>query len=116
RVIGATGQYQQNRFNGFEFLLPNFETVQTGLFIFRKYVVNPTLVWSGGLRFDYGQTHIHRHVQTNYRSGIAIGESVRVEENHRQFYNWSGSIGLSKTFNRSLNVKANLGKTFRIPA
>lgn len=116
RVIGATGQYQQNRFNGFEFLLPNFETVQTGLFIFRKYVVNPTLVWSGGLRFDYGQTHIHRHVQTNYRSGIAIGESVRVEENHRQFYNWSGSIGLSKTFTQSLNVKANLGKTFRIPA
>jgi len=114
-TLGFSGIYQQHRFGGYEFLLTNFERAGAGLFIFQNRHINPLLTVSGGLRIDYGWTHIHAHNQTNYNNGVAVGESERVAENTREFLNWSGAIGLSKYFNHALNLKLNLGKSFRIP-
>lgn len=114
-TLGFSGIYQQHRFGGYEFLLANFERAGAGFFVFQNRHINPLLTVSGGLRLDYGWTHIASHTQPNYVNGIAVGESERVAENTREFLNWSGAIGLSKYLNHKLNLKLNLGKSFRIP-
>jgi len=114
-TLGLSGIYQQHRFAGYEFLLPNFERAGAGVFLFHTHHVNPLLTLSGGLRLDYGWTHIQSHTQKNYVNGLVVGESERVAENTREFLNWSGAVGLSKYFNHALNLKLNLGKSFRIP-
>ncbi len=114
-AFGLSGQLQHHRFEGFEFLLPQFETVQAGAYYFIKRRQNTRLVLNGGLRADLAAYHIHRHVQPVYQNGVIIGETERVAENNRQFANWSAMLGLSYDLRSDLNFKLNLGKSFRFP-
>lgn len=116
QVFGLSGQYQTHRFAGFEFLVPNYEAVQTGAFYFGKIRLNPRYTFNAGIRMDYGSIHIHRHEQAVYKDGQQTGYQERVAENDRRFWNWSGALGLAANVNSALGFKVNLGKSFRIPS
>lgn len=114
-VLGISAQYQQNQASGFEFLLPNYQTRQAGLYLIQQWERGDKLFVNAGLRADYGnvQTDAYRSVFTKAgrtdstsQSGLALS---------RDFANVAGSAGLSWHPTDRYNLKLNLGSYFRFP-
>ncbi|KAB2918738.1 MAG: TonB-dependent receptor [Bacteroidetes bacterium] len=115
-VYGINTSYQQNRFEGYEFLLPNFTNFSIGGFAIEKWRVNKALVLNGGLRFDYGRVDIKRHLQPVWQNAdTIIGYAQRTPNVNRNFYSWSGSVGAAYNPNKHWSFKFNFGKSFRMP-
>lgn len=115
-ILGSQTQLMHNRFSGFEFLIPRFESFQTGLFWFTEFVPKPTLKLNAGLRGDYGQHDITEHLQPLYENLQPTGEfSQRNPDIFREFANLSASMGLAWQPTAQLELKANLGSSYRMP-
>jgi iron complex outermembrane receptor protein len=115
-VLGFNLQNSVNRHSGFEFLLPNFHSLQGGLFYFREVRLNQNLVWNGGVRADGALHDIEEHLQPIYVRLEPTGEfDQRNPDIYRTFFNVSGSTGLSWVWKEDFNVKFNLGSAYRIP-
>lgn len=115
-VAGFNVQQSVNRQSGFEFLLPNFESLQGGVFYFREQRLNPNLVWNGGIRVDGAMHDIQEHLQPIFVRLQPTGEfEQRNADIYRTFLNWSGSTGLSWVYKDDVNVKFNIGSAYRIP-
>lgn len=115
-VLGFNAQQSVNRHSGFEFLLPNFESFQGGVFYFREQRINKNLVWNGGLRADGAFHDIDEHLQPIFVRLEPTGEfDQRNPDINRSFFNISGSTGVSWVFKEDINVKFNLGSAYRIP-
>lgn len=115
-VYGISSSYQQNRFGGYEFLLPHFNSFNIGAFAVEKWHISNRLIANAGLRFDYGNVAIERHIQPVWQNATTIkGYEQRNPEINRDFYSWSGSIGASYNPNSFWSLKLNFGKSFRMP-
>ena len=115
-ILGFNLQHSLNQHSGFEFLLPNFQSVQGGIFYFREQRLSENLVWNGGIRADGAVHDIEEHLQPIYVRLQPTGEfDQRNPDINRNFLNMSGSTGLSWVFKEDLNVKFNLGSAYRIP-
>lgn len=114
-VVGMNHQWQQHRFEGFEFLLPRFNSAQHGLFLIEKWKLSPRFYLNAGARYDYGWLNIEKHLQAIWNNGAISGYSERVPDIQRNFHNWSAGMGFSWSLRESTNVKFNVGKSFRIP-
>lgn len=115
-IIGNQTQFMQNRFSGFEFLIPRFESFQTGTFWFTEFRPQSGLTLNAGVRGDYGQHDIAKHLQPLYENLQPTGEfSQRNPDIFRQFGNLSGSLGLAWQAVRRFTIKLNLGSSYRMP-
>lgn len=115
-VAGFNTQYSVNSQSGFEFLLPNFQSLQGGVFYFREQRLGPNLVWNGGVRVDGALHDIQEHLQPIFVRMQPTGEfEQRNPDINRSFFNWSGSTGISWVYKDDVNVKFNLGSAYRIP-
>ncbi len=115
-VVGSQTQFMQNRFRGFEFLLPRFDSFQTGLFWFTEFTPTQKLTLNVGLRGDCGKHDIRQHLQPLYENLEPTGEfSQRNPSIFRQFGNVSGSLGLLWEVTKQLEFKTNLGSGYRMP-
>ncbi len=115
-VYGISSSYQQNRFGGFEFLLPNFDAFNIGAFAVEKWHISRKFIANAGLRFDYGNVAIERHLQPVWQNATTIkGYTQRNPDINRDFYSWSGSIGAAYNPNNYWSFKLNFGKSFRMP-
>lgn len=114
-IYGASLQYQQHRFTGFEFLLPRFKTLSGALYLVETWKANARTTLNGGLRADLAKINISRHLQETYKNGVFSGLAERSPEINRTFVNWSGSLGVSYDLRKEINLKLNLGKSFRVP-
>lgn len=115
-VYGISSSYQQNRFEGFEFLLPNFNNFAIGGFAVEKWHISRKLIANAGLRADYGNVNIERHLQPVWQNATTIsGYRQRNPNINRNFYSWSGSIGAAYNPNNFWSFKLNFGKSFRMP-
>ena len=105
-TIGVNGMKQQNTNRGEERLIPDYHLFDAGLFLFTQRTENK-ISWSGGIRMDM------RSLQ-----GLVTAEDGQVKFNafHRNFSNWSGSVGLSYEPISALVLKANLSRGFRAPS
>ncbi|MBA9076566.1 TonB-dependent receptor [Rufibacter quisquiliarum] len=115
-TFGLQAQAQKNRQAGFEFLLPHFKSQQVGFFALSKYRLHKKWIANGGLRVDYGHLSAEEEQRTFYyenRYLATIQQSPRV---NRDFWGWSGSLGVACNPTERWGLKANFGKTFRIPA
>lgn len=121
-IHGLQLQYMQNDYQGFEFLLPAFQSMMSGIFSFYEYKPDPDLTVSSGVRFDWGMHDIQKHEQPIYRFSTELGAyaptgevDVRNNNINRHFSNISGQLGASWIATDFINLKLNLGSSFRMP-
>jgi iron complex outermembrane recepter protein len=115
RIFGLQYQYQDNNFAGFEFLLPAFTTNAVGVFIHEQHDIGETFSLNGGLRFDYGDWNIIEHFEPDFSTENPNDSTLRNPAISENFYNVSGALGLSFYPSHYLNLKLNLGSSFRMP-
>jgi iron complex outermembrane recepter protein len=115
-IYGFNLQHQQNHKSGFEFLLPDFSSYTAGLFTYQEYRLNHEVFLNGGIRYDIGHHNIQEHLQPVYLDRVSISSyDQRNPDIVRTFYNVSGATGVSYLPMHNLNLKLNLGSSFRFP-
>ncbi len=117
--FGINNDYQNNRIDGWSFLIPAFKQFNTGLFAYNKYIVNNSLILHSGLRYDYGHILFERY--DDWFASEKINGSVTASERltralkfGKDFNSFVWSAGVNYNPGK-LNVKTNVGKSFRMP-
>ena len=117
-------QYQQNRIEGYSFLLPRYERFTTGLFGLANWKPAQNLTVSGGLRYDYGTIDISAYTDPylegylhsmGYDNGLIEQYRHRSYPVKRDFGDFSGSLGAVWNIENKHLLKANIGHSFRLP-
>ena len=117
-LFGMQLQYMNNQNDGFEFLLPVFQSFQMGLFHYRLWDISSKWTVNAGIRYDMGTHDIEQHLQPIYDRGTLLptGEfDERTPEFDRQFNNISGALGATYKMNAKNLWKLHLGNSFRFP-
>ena len=99
--VGSNGMYQRSVNGGEEFLIPNYNIFDWGIFTTASWTSAHWTV-SGGLRFDTRHTH-----------GKALEE--RFEDFTRIFQGMTGSIGATYCLTDQLHLRMNVARGFRCP-
>ena len=104
-VGGVGGMYQRSLNRGEEYLIPDYNLFDAGVFATAGRSFGPMHL-SGGLRFD------NRHI--NSHQLIEEGEE-RFTQFSRDFSGLTGSVGLAYNVTPQINLRANLARGFRAP-
>ncbi len=113
---GINTEYQHNRRGGWGFIIPDFETLSLGGFLFDRFTITKDLIVNAGLRYDFARTHIHSYSDW-YKTPTADGDSVykeRSANSTRSFNSVTWSTGVNYSVGNWV-LKANIGKSFRMP-
>lgn len=113
---GLNAEYQHNRRGGWGFIIPDFETISLGGYVFDRYFLSEDLILNAGLRLDRVNTRIHSY-QDWYKTPVEKTDSVfkeRSAELERSFNSITWSFGINYSVGQWM-LKANLGKSFRVP-
>ncbi|MBR2227827.1 MAG: TonB-dependent receptor, partial [Bacteroidales bacterium] len=108
---GLDGEFQHNRRDGWGFIIPDFETLSTGIFAVDKWTVSDVLSLNAGARYDFVRTSVHSYQDWYPTEGEYKQRSADIL---RRFNSLTWSAGLSWTPGRWV-LKANAGKSFRVP-
>ena len=114
--MGLNGEYQHNRRDGWGFIIPDFEMLSGGAYVFDRYTLGESLIVNAGLRYDLARTHIHSYNDW-YKTPTANGDSIykqRSEDIRRNFNSLTWSAGVNWSVGQWV-LKANVGKSFRVP-
>ena len=112
---GVSSEYQHNRRDGWGFIIPDFETLSAGLFAMDRYTLSDQLIVNAGVRYDYGETHIHSY-QDWFKTpvdGVMVNQQ-RSADTRRHFSSMTWSAGVNYAIGQWV-MKANVGKSFRMP-
>lgn len=117
--LGVNSEYQTNRINGWSFLVPSFNQLNTGIFIYDKLQLSDQLILHGALRFDYGQINMQRYddwFTTPIETGNGTIQQYLTRANNlsRTFNSFVYALGLNYNTTH-FKFKWNLGKSFRMP-
>jgi iron complex outermembrane recepter protein len=116
-VFGINAQQQENQSGGFNFLVPDYRYASMGAFAFLRRSISETFLLNAGVRYDYGTVATDRFIRPVYADPQTItGYQQLSPQLDRVFGNWSGSSGFSWFPAEKLNVKFNLGSSFRMPS
>ena len=123
-ALGWDGQHQRNDISGYSFLLPEYYRSTTGLLWITTYKPYSVISVSGGMRYDYGYIHISSH-EDAYLADYLRKQGYDEEQvehykwnSHavkKKFGDYSFSLGLVWTPSERHMVKANVGRSFRLP-
>ena len=123
-ILGISTEHQHNKRDGWGFIIPDFKSNTFGVYLYHKrhwglidlllpqYAVDRNI----GIRFDHSAIDIERYNDW-YPTPTTDGDSVYVQRsaNIRRKFNsvtWSWGINIE---GYSWDVKANIGKSFRMP-
>ncbi|MDR3350050.1 MAG: TonB-dependent receptor [Prevotellaceae bacterium] len=101
---GVNAEYQHNRIGGYLFLLPEFEQQAAGAFMIGRFHFSGALTGTAGVRYDYGSIRIHRY------DGYFRVAGMRKPADDMSFM-----AGLAYRPDEQWELKANIGKSFRMP-
>jgi iron complex outermembrane receptor protein len=112
---GLNFQQQSNERAGFDYLLPNFSTIRSGIYTFIEYQPVSRLRLDAGIRFDYAN-----NLNQSYSLPIRVNGQLITELSSPQleqhFYNWAAALGLwYMALPEKISIRAHLGRTFRVP-
>jgi iron complex outermembrane receptor protein len=113
---GFNGEYQRNRRGGWGFIIPDFNTVSVGIFLYDKWEITKNLNISGGVRGDYINVKIAEY-RDWYKTPDENGDEkykIRSESLKRNFTALTYSLGVNYAVGKWV-LKANAGKSFRSP-
>lgn len=118
-TAGFNVEHQDNAINGWSFLIPAFRQTTAGAFAYDKFQLTDRVLLHGAVRYDFGQIKMFRYTDWFTSDTEVDGEPVsiyveRASNLLRRFNSlvWSGGMNYS---NGKLDLKANIGKSFRIP-
>ncbi|MGB0176072.1 MAG: TonB-dependent receptor, partial [Owenweeksia sp.] len=111
--VGTNHQFQQNRKSGWEYLLPDFDRYNGGVFALMEGELSPTWNWNAGARADYAHMISGQHLQPWYNNLDSLVE--RSPALQRYFFNYALALGLAYNPSEIWNLKLNLARSFRIP-
>lgn len=124
-LTGLSAEYQTNSIAGYNFLLPEYTKFSSGIYWLETYKINYGLKFTGGIRFDFGQTNIlsfHDTVLQQYLQAMNIYSapeiafySQRSFGIRKQFSNLSWSVGMVWNPDNQQTYKVNIGHSFRLP-
>lgn len=114
-VTGVSGSYQENQIAGFEYLIPEHFTSQTGIFQTVEY--SPAAKWDlfAGLRYDYARVNTLNFTGDIFNNRGEIVESPFYDAISREFGSYSAGLGAAFQPSPGLTFKFNAGKSFRFP-
>jgi iron complex outermembrane receptor protein len=105
-TLGSNGMIQQNKNLGKEFLIPQYQQMDAGVFAYAKKEITAKLNIAGGVRYD----------MRNYQNEeLKEDSSIRFAHTNKNFSNISGSIGTTYALNKRFVVKANVARGYRAP-
>ena len=117
--FGVNSDYQDNRIDGRGFIIPAFQQLNAGAFVYLKQKFSKVSSLQAGLRYDYGNINTVEY-QDWFPSPIIVGGDTslqhlqRAEAIDRTFSNWTWSVGYNYNPGK-WSWKINAGKSFRIP-
>ena len=123
-ALGWDRQHQRNDISGYSFLLPEYYRSTTGLLWLTTYKPNNVISVSGGMRYDYGYIHISSHEDAYLADYLRKQGYDEEQVEHykwnslavkKKFGDYSFSLGLVWTPYERHMVKANVGRSFRLP-
>lgn len=123
-TAGVDVQYQHNGIGGYSFLLPRYDRAISGVYWIASWTVTEALTLTGGLRYDHGRVDISAYrdsyladyLQTNgYDAETIARYEWRSYAVDKRFGDLSGGAGLVWNPGRGHLVKANIGRSFRLP-
>jgi iron complex outermembrane receptor protein len=118
--IGLQSQFQINEIGGWNFIIPAYNQLTSGLFIYDKWKISEKLITHAGIRYDIGFLNT-KYYQDWFRTPIEneFGgtDSIYLERAaklDKQFDNISYSAGINYNLTH-FEFKANAGRSFRMP-
>jgi iron complex outermembrane receptor protein len=112
--LGTTGLYQQNTHQGFEFLLPNFTTLELGAYALLEHTINERLNLNFGLRTDYARVQTEEKRRDIIQQGQLFNEQLSAASD-RTFANWAAQLGFNYEITHHHILKFNLARAYRFP-
>ncbi|MDR1602108.1 MAG: TonB-dependent receptor [Tannerella sp.] len=123
-TAGWDTQYQQNRIDGYAFLLPAFRRFTAGVFWLASCRPSETFSISGGIRYDFGWINISSYTDP-YLAAYLVERGYPADQTEtyrwrsypvdRRFGDFSGSLGIVWEPSDGHLFKANVGRSFRLP-
>ncbi len=117
--IGLNSDYQDNRIDGRSFIIPAFQQLSVGGYIFGKHNFSDRSLIQLGVRYDHGNINTQEYNDWFPSPVITDDDTTyqylkRADDLHRAFSNVSWSAGYN--FNaEKWSFKTNIGKSFRMP-
>lgn len=115
-MLGSNGQWQENKVQGFRYLLPNFRTAQAGLWAQLKRSFSGQWHAHFGLRADLAFQSVSTFEQVVYNITLQPTDTLQMHAGmYRTYANWSASAGLTREISQRALVRWNLGSSYRLP-
>jgi iron complex outermembrane receptor protein len=115
--FGINGMVQNSQNKGTEFLIPEYNLIETGGFIIAKKTIDRFDI-SGGVRFDLHDEH-SRDLYVNAHGEQVVNSETGAIHQFTAFKNTfsgiSSSLGATYQFSEKLFTKLNLSRGFRAP-
>ncbi|MGV3639692.1 MAG: TonB-dependent receptor [Adhaeribacter sp.] len=116
-TFGGSGMRQRNANLGVEFLIPDYQLTDAGVFGFAQKDF-ADLHLSGGLRYDHRSLRSEALLLDDHgdpTSNPAEAVQTKFSALNRSFSNISGSAGATYDFSDQVSAKLNLARGFRAP-
>jgi iron complex outermembrane recepter protein len=113
---GINSEYQNNKINGWSFIIPEFQRWTGGVFAFGKYRLNNVNTLNGGIRYDIGRLKSQEY-QDWFQSEKTDGTKeylIRSGDFSKTYHALSWALGYVKNKDH-FSLKVNIGKSFRMP-
>jgi len=114
QTFGVRWQSQQNRIDGFDYLLPDFSTQRLGAYYLIATTTKKNWKWNAGLRIDQGKNKVLSNRRYLYNNAGQVLDSLLYEGYEQTYGNVSASLGFRKEIARMV-WKANASRSYRIP-
>lgn len=115
-TYGTQLMVQQNKIDGFEYLIPNFTSFESGLFLLLEHNFSEKWSTNVGVRGDLAHLLTQSFSQPVYNVNLEIFDYQELSpEINRFFMNGGAQAGFSYHHTHHSNVKFNFGKTYRFP-
>jgi len=112
-MMGSSGQLQQNRIGGYEFLIPAYRASQAGLFVVRNSKVRGWDVLTG-IRTDVSRQLSDAYID-RYLTDSGFVDRQRAPALIRRYLSTTASVGLSWRDQQGSVFNVHLGNSFRLP-
>ena len=115
--IGINGMQQSSNNKGEEFLIPEYNLFDAGLFALTQKSFEKLLV-SGGFRFDMRNINslpLYLNAKDEPTSASDTGAIAKFKAFNTTFSNYSASLGASYRLTEKLTTKLNVSRGFRSP-
>ena len=103
---GIGGMYQKSGNEGEEYLIPDYNLFDFGIYATATKNISKRWTLNGGLRFDHRWLHGNELIEAG---------NIRFNDFSRHFNGLTGSIGSVYNINEHFNVRLNLARGFRTP-